>query len=170
MTGIFQKDSLQLPLIYRGQVVYNLDPNKLGRIKVKVFGIFSNEIPIGNLPWAVPAFPVYTGSGNGFGYFAVPEVGTNVFVFFEAGDFYQPVYFASAPDAVHGLPSERTTNYPYRKVAKTKSGIVIFVDDQAKVVRLTHPTGKYIQMDGLGNINIVGAQITITGDRVDINP
>jgi len=170
MNSVFRKDDLKYPMFYRGEVVSNSDPSKLGRIKVRVFGIFSKAIPIANLPWAIPAFPIFTGSGNGFGYFAVPEVGTNVFVFFEAGDFYQPVYFLEAPDSVHGLPLERTTNYPYRKVQKTKNGIMVYIDDQAKVVRLTHPTGKYLEMDGNGNIHIVGAHITITGDQVDINP
>lgn len=165
----FEKDDLRLPWFYRAQVLDNNDPDKTGRVKLNVFTIFDG-IDKDDLPWAVPAMPLFTGSGSGHGYFAVPEVSSQVWCFFDAGDFNQPVYFAEAVDGVRGVPSEALTNYPYRKVQKTKNGVVIYIDDQAKVVRLTHPTGKYLQMDGSGNVTVVGAQVTITGDRIDLNP
>lgn len=171
MNETFSKENFEYPSIYRGEVLSNTDPDKLGRLKVRVFGIFSSEIATDKLPWAVPAYPIFTGSGVGYGSFAVPEVGSHVFVFFEMGDVYQPVYFLEAPDAVHNLSlPERTTSYPYRKIHKTKNGVTIYVDDLTKVVRLTHPSTKYLEMDGSGNITIVGAQVTITGDRIDLNP
>ncbi len=179
-------ESLYYSGMYRGEVVDNNDPDQAGRIKVRVFGIFKDELSVASLPWAVPAWATFVGSGVGYGHFAVPEIGTHVFIFFESGDVYQPVYFAEAPDKVHGLPSERTTNYPDRKIWKTANGIVIYVDDKDKVVRLTHPTGKYIQMDGNGNVTIsagdvtiqasgeigvtASGNITISGAQVDINP
>jgi phage baseplate assembly protein gpV len=187
MNGVFKKDSLKLSGFYRGEVVDNTDPDQLGRIKVEVFGVFDGgDISSENLPWAVPAQSIFTGSGSGYGHFAVPEVGSHVFVFFEGGDVYQPCYVFEAPSRVYGQPSERTTNYPDRKIWKTVNGIVIYVDDKDKVVRLTHPTGKYIQMDGNGNVTIsagdvtiqasgeigvtASGNITISGAQVDINP
>lgn len=164
--------------IYRGQVVSTSDPDQLGRIKVRVFGVFGDSIAVADLPWAVPAFSLLSGSGSGYGCWCVPEVNSQVFVFFEGQDVYQPVYFAEAPSKVCGQPSERSTNYPYRKIQKTKSGIVVFIDDQSKVVQLTHPSGKIIQMDGSGNVTITANELTVTasgnvtisGSQVDINP
>lgn len=181
----FESDELSYDRIYRGVVVDNVDPSKFGRVKINIFGMYDG-ISVSNIPWAAPAFPVGFGAGNGYGQFSVPEIGSMVFCFFEQGDIYQPVYFASAPDGIHGLPTERTTNYPNRAVIKTPNGIVIYIDDEAKVVRVNHPSGKYIQMDGSGNVTIsagnvtiqasgeidvsASGNITISGSQVDINP
>jgi uncharacterized protein involved in type VI secretion and phage assembly len=186
MNNTFEQDDLRFPYQYRGVVLDNVDPDKLGRIKVQVFGIFTEDIATAKLPWAVPAQPIFSGSGSGFGHFAVPEIDSQVFVFFEGGDVYQPVYWAEAPNRVLGLPSERTTNYPNRRIIKTKAGLGIYIDDTAKEIRIIHPTGKYIQMDSSGSIVISAKDVTInasgdttvtatgdvsiTGARIDLNP
>lgn len=148
------RESLYHRGMYRGAVLDNADPDKLGRVKVRVFGVFTEDIPTAAIPWAVPAMPLFAGAGAGYGCFAVPEVGSHVFVFFEAGDIYQPVYFAEAPDGVHGLPTERTANYPDRKVFKTANGIVIYIDDSAKTLKLTLPSGGTITVGSSGDVTI----------------
>ena len=162
-----KKDSLKYPSNYRGKVLSNTDSGMLGRIKVEIFGILDGISAL-DLPWAIPAFPLSNGAGSGYGSFAVPEVGTYVWCFFETGDIYQPVYFAEAPDGVHGLPTERLINYPSRKVCKTKNGIVIFVDDSAKEVHVVHPSGTSIIIDTNGKITLTGGDITITGEAIVI--
>jgi len=160
----FKKDVLKFNGNYRGKVVSNTDPKSFGRIKVEIFGIFDN-INFADIPWAVPAFPLSSGAGEGFGSFAVPEVDSFVWCFFENGDVYQPVYFAEASDGIHGLPSERTTNYPNTKVLKTKNGITVLINDKlgSEEVKIVHPTGAYIQIDSNGNIEV-------SGNRIDLNP
>jgi hypothetical protein len=143
---------------YRGKVLYNVDPDKLGRIKIEIFGVF-DDIEYQYIPWAVPAFSLGFGSGLGFGNFSVPEVGSFVWCFFEKGDFNQPVYFAEAPSAVYGIPPEAETNYPNRKVFKTSGGIIIYVDNSNNEIKVEHPTGSYIIIDTSGNINISGTTI-----------
>jgi len=144
--------------MYRGQVLDNDDPDKLGRIKVNLFGL-TDGIDAEDLPWAVPAMPLFAGAGSGFGYFAVPKIGTYVFVFFEASDIYQPIYFAEATDGIHGLPTERLTNYPNTKVIKTPNGIVITINDFSKEICVNHPSGSYLKIDTAGNIIIQGTTI-----------
>ena len=158
----FEIDDLKFHRFYRAIVLDNDDSSKLGRVKLNVLTIFDG-IGADDLPWATPAMPIFTGSGSGYGNFAIPEVGSQVWCFFEAGDFNQPVYFAEAPSGVHGLPSERTTNYPHRRVMKTKNGIVIIIDDSNLEIKVEHPSGAYVQIDGSGNI-------VIQGTIVDINP
>ena len=160
----FKKDLLTFYGNYRGKVLSNTDSSSLGRIKVEIFGIFDGIVAAG-IPWAIPAFPLSSGAGVGYGSFAVPEVGSYVWCFFENGDVYQPVYFAEAPDGVHGLPSERTVDYPNTKVLKTKNGIVISINDKlgSEEIKIVHPTGAYIQIDKNGNIEV-------SGNRIDLNP
>jgi hypothetical protein len=85
--------------IYRGYVVDNEDPKNKGRIKVFVPGVYSNEFKdkIKNLPWALPAMPIYGGGATNknitgvlnkeVGWTSVPHkgninTGSQVFVFF----------------------------------------------------------------------------------------
>jgi len=177
----------RFPGIYRGKVLDNNDPSQYGRIKVQVYPMFTDIVDSVLLPWAVPAYPIWEGSGTGIGYFAVPDVNTFVFVFFEQGDVYQPVYFAEAPTAGMGLPTDRTVNYPNRKVLKTSSGITIIVDDTARHVRVNHPTGTYVLIDTTGKVQVMAVDnidlistkdinitatgnVIIKGNTVQINP
>jgi hypothetical protein len=126
--------------IYRGLVVDNNDPQKLGRIKVKIFPMFYN-LDSKLLPWAVPAFPLFSGAGSDSGSFCVPNVDSYVFVFFECFHYDQPVYFAEAQTAQKGIPVEIQVNYPNRKVYKSGAGITVYIDDTSKEVRVFVPTG-----------------------------
>jgi len=169
--GHFTQDSFVLTGFYRGTVLDVTDPSQFGRVKIRVHGVFPEDIPTAQLPWAVPAQPMFSGAGSGYGYFAVPEVDSEVFVFFEAGSLYQPVYFAEAPSGIHGLPTERTTNYPLRKVWKTKNGISIVVDDSDKEIIVTHPQGTIIKVDSDGDVSVTSVgdvDVTATGN-VDVS-
>jgi len=160
----FEKDTLKFNGMYRGKVLDNVDPSKFGRIKAEVFGVFDGIVAV-DIPWAVPAMPLFSGAGVGFGHFSVPEIDSYVWCFFESGDLYQPVYFASAIDGVHGLPSERITDYPDTKVLKTKNNIIISINDKlgSEEIKVVHPTGACIQIDKNGNIEV-------SGNRIDLNP
>ncbi|HEY6892366.1 MAG TPA: phage baseplate assembly protein V [Solirubrobacter sp.] len=70
---------------YRGKVANNIDPLMEGRLQVTVAAVLGD----GRLSWAMPCVP-YAGSGVGF--FAIPPVGANVWVEFEAGDTDHPIW------------------------------------------------------------------------------
>lgn len=93
----------------RGVVLDNDDPERLGRCKVFVPGVYPSELAStpSLLPWAEPAMSVFgggwsspKGSLNGeSGVCSVPHAGRNgdgaqVWVFFNDGDVRYPVYFA----------------------------------------------------------------------------
>lgn len=160
---------------YRAVVKDNEDPKMYGRVRLEVSGVF-DLIETKYLPWAVIAGPMFCGSGPNTGSFNVPDVGTHVWCFFEEGDHNQPVYFAEATDGANGLPPERTTNYPNRRVIKTKAGICIYVDDTEKEIKVTHPTGSFVAInaDGKilahgGDIAVDGINITVDGVNIDVN-
>ena len=147
----------------RGEVVRNDDPLKAGRVKVNVFGVY-DDIPEDSIPWAIYADPAMGGINN-VGSAIIPEVGAHVWCFFEGGDHHYPVYWAGAPamkDGVPDIPEESATGYPANKVRKTKSGILMEMDDSDNNVRLRfyHPSDTEWLIDNDGN------QIdNVTGDR-----
>lgn len=103
---------------YRGKVENNLDPLMLGRVQVSVSAVLGD----GRLSWAMPCAP-YAGAGVGF--FAVPPVGANVWVEFEAGDPDYPICSGCfwGVGEVPALPA-----IPQMKVLKT-DGITLTLSD-----------------------------------------
>lgn len=75
-----------------GEVVDIDDPNKNGRIKVRVYGKF-DLISTPDIPWAHPANNSTGGSSSGGGFFSVPKLGSIVSVKFDNGNLYHPEYF-----------------------------------------------------------------------------
>jgi len=69
---------------YRGKVTSNIDPLALGRVQVSVPAVLGD----GRLSWAMPCSPY---AGDKVGFFAVPPVGANVWVEFEAGNTDFPI-------------------------------------------------------------------------------
>jgi len=196
------EDQNKYPGIYRAKVLGTdaLETDKLGRIKAEVYPFMlgtvtalaagvGDGIVTATLPWAIPAPSLFSGSGDGTGCFAVPDVGSYVWVFFENGDVHQPVYFAEAPNKLKGLPTERLVGYPDVKVLKTASGISVTINQLSgsEDIKITHPAGTSIQMDVAGNLTIVagaatsitsagtvgitaGGAITVTGATINLNP
>lgn len=157
------------PYIYRALVLDNNDPDKLGRIKARIYPMFFN---LGSevIPWAVPASPLFAGAGDGFGSICIPSIGTYVFVFFEQGRIDQPVYFAEAQTATKGIPTESTTNYPNRKVWKTSDNFVVYIDETANELKITHQSGTKITIDSTGKITLDTASGAIVQLGTSTNP
>lgn len=174
---------------YRAKVLDNNDPDQLGRIKVEVYPMLLGKetarlsqmtidgIATEDLPWAVLAPSLFVGSGTSYGVFSVPEINTFVFVFFEAGDINQPIVFAEAPTATKGLPDSRLSNYPAKKVLRTKNGVEISIDDSNGNIAISSPGQLNIIVTGnvnlvtSGNANIeASGDITIKGATVSTNP
>lgn len=82
----FGSEDYRLMGKYRGVVVDNNDPEKLGRIKFMVPGVVEPESP-----WAYPHGTLGGGSAAR-GFFAVPEIGADVTVHFDQGDPDIPMY------------------------------------------------------------------------------
>ena len=154
--------------MFRGIVEDNLDPNKAGRVKIRVFGVY-DDIPLDDIPWAEYADPLMGGQA-GFGGIIVPDIDTKVWVFFEQGNHMYPVYFAGAPSHID-MPNEKDigtypaepehwnqrepAQYPYNRVYRTKSGHVIEIDDSPaqERIRISHRTGTQVIMFENGDLH-----------------
>ncbi len=103
MFNSMEKNNTNFPGIWLGCVEDNTDPNKAGRVRVRILGIHSDNksitetdgIPTKDLPWAIPAIPIAEGATSGLGMFSVPVTGSWVAIFFIGEDHSYPVYFAS---------------------------------------------------------------------------
>ena len=73
---------------YIGVVEDNQDPDKLGRVKIRVMDIF-DDIEVEDIPWAMPWKDL---NGNSFN---VPEKGKVLIVIFENGDQNKPEFIYS---------------------------------------------------------------------------
>jgi len=103
------KDNI-LTGFFRGIVEDRNDPEKLGRCRIRVFGVHTDikvqtpidGVPTDHLPWAHPVISAIEGGVTGFGLWSVPLQGSQVLVYFEEGNIMQPRYMASLP----GRPEE----------------------------------------------------------------
>lgn len=142
-----------------GTVVDLLDPKELGRIRVRIMGIHSDnlqDIPDNTLPWAQTIMPITEGGVNGLGINTGIQIGARVFGMFLDGTNSQlPLVFGSLPKyenedgsvtttsklatgtselekslSVAGAPGDPYgAEYPYNSVHATRSGHVIEIDD-----------------------------------------
>lgn len=150
--------------IYRGVTEDNADPLQAGRCRVRIFGIHSQSttkeqtdgIPTAELPWAEPALNVVEGALTGFGLFAVPLVGSHVYVFFEQGNHMNPRYFAAVPGASDWGAGAGT--YPHNLVLAVHGGHYIELDSSsgAERIKIYHKSGTLTEVVADGSITITG--------------
>ena len=154
---------------YRATVVNNIDPLQIGRIQVIVPDV-SSVLPTS---WAMPCAPV---AGINMGMFAVPPIGSGVWVEFEQGDPDYPIWVGcfwgtaaevpvmarTVPPAVPGITLQTTL----------KNGIVISdTPGPTGGILIQTTTGAMISVSDIGITisNGKGAVINMTGPTVDVN-
>jgi len=69
-----------------GEVMDNMDPDLLGRCRIRVFGKF-DKLPTDSIPWATPMNRDTVGSHH------VPRIGDILAVRFDNGNIYHPEYW-----------------------------------------------------------------------------
>lgn len=138
---------------YRGEVVDVEDPLKVGRIRVRVFGVY-DDLEDEEIPWAIFADP-FMGGNKDVGGFWIPDEEDHVWVFFEEGCHMHPVFWAGAPAQPH-MPDEKIpTEYPRNRVFKTKQGHLIELDDSEGDTRIHvyHRSGTELHMFDNGDMH-----------------
>jgi len=126
---------------FTGMVVDNKDPDKLGKCKIRVFGIHGDTIQDKDLPWA---FPDFSFRGGLKGSFIVPPVNCFVNVYFERGEIYIPRYLNKVIDE-NNLPSNKDTDYPDNMVFfETDNGDKFEINRKKKTAMFEHASGTKI--------------------------
>lgn len=154
---------------YRGTVVNNIDPLLQGRIQAMVPDVSSVALS----SWAMPSVPV---GGLQMGMFAVPMIGSGVWIEFEQGDSDYPIlagcFYGSAAD----VPALALTVPPgvpgITFQTPLQNGIVISdVPGPTGGIMLKSPTGATIIVNDTGIYiqNGKGASLVMAGPTVTIN-
>jgi hypothetical protein len=151
-TGYFGK--------YSAIVNDNVDPDKLGQLKVEVPAVF----PEGEIVVARPALP--------YGVFFLPEVGVNIWVEFEGGDTALPLW--TGVQYIAGSEWAPESDIPEKRVLRTPSGHIVMFDDKGgeeKIEITDGVNGHVVTLDSNGiNVSdgVNGHEIVLSGSGVDV--
>lgn len=169
MNAIPQKQPQRFYGKHRGLVVNPIDPMQIGRIQVMVPSVSNVMLS----SWAMPCAPV---AGIQHGQFAVPPVGSNVWVEFENGDPDYPIWVGCfwgtaaevpalarlVPPAVPGITLQTVlqNGIVISDVPGPTGGIMLKSTTGATLI--VNDTGIYIQ-------NGKGASIVMVGPTTTVN-
>jgi uncharacterized protein involved in type VI secretion and phage assembly len=136
--------------MYVGHVTDRKDPEKLGRVRVCVPGLIEPHSA-----WAWPLGTVGGGSKNR-GFFAVPEEGAEVALFFNQGDVDQPYFLAGhwgKPNGESEVPEEAQKESPDNRVLATETfRLELDESEGARRLKITNKkTDDYLLFDAEEN-------------------
>lgn len=150
LNSIFQSSYDKSSKKFPGKVVDNNDPLKLGRCRIKVYGVF-DTVPESDLPWAIPQFSFV---GSSVGNFIVPPEGSIIWVHFDDGEITSPIYSTKVLDSGN-LPSNRDEDYPNTIVFfELDDGDVFKHNKTTRETFYQHNSGTILKIDAVGNVTL----------------
>jgi hypothetical protein len=158
---------------YRGSVIENLDPQQIGRVLVQVPDVLG-ETPSS---WAMPCVPV---AGIQAGCFAVPPIGSQVWVEFEQGNPDYPIWTGGFWGTVGDVPALATAPPaipPGQNIVLQTSGQNLLMVSDAPpspvsggiVLKSVSGAMIVVNASGIYISNGQGASITLIGPAVAVN-
>ncbi len=154
---------------YRGTVINDIDPKKMGRIQAMVPDVLGLMLST----WAMPCLPF---GGLQGGIFSIPTIGTGVWIEFEQGDPDYPIWVGSFPGSIADVPAMANTVPPSTPgmtfQTPLQNGITISdVPGPTGGILIKSSTGASIMVNDLGITiqNGKGASIVMAGKSVAIN-
>jgi uncharacterized protein involved in type VI secretion and phage assembly len=146
---------------FRAIVTDNTDPEQQGRIRAKLPELFLDE----EMGWAMPCVPFAPPS---HGMLALPEIGSNVWIEFEAGDPSRPVWTGG------WWPTGKAPSLssPSVKIFETAAGNRITWDDTSgsEAITIQDKNGATITLNQQGiELKKGGMSIKLTDSQISIN-
>lgn len=141
-----------------GTVVFNKDPEMLGRIKVQIPGIFDGEPE--ELPWVRRKTDTVF-CGNDCEIFDVPEIGSIVEVKWNY-DESTPMY-SGAPYSKRKATTAFFNNYPHEAGIKFGDCLIKF-DKASKLVTIENGAAQIV-LDSMGTCSIACDELEIKADE-----
>jgi uncharacterized protein involved in type VI secretion and phage assembly len=150
---------------FRAFVVDNEDPQRMGRVKLRIPSVLG-EI---ESDWALPCFAY--GGGDQYGMIAVPPVDAAVVAEFLEGDASSPMWTGTFWRTGDEVPEEFEN--PAQKVLRTETGHKIVFDDtaDAETITITSKAEAEVLMDAAGSIILTdsaGATVTLDAEAGEL--
>ena len=140
MTAEAESSRVYEPVI--GVVTDNKDPDKLGRVKVKLPVLSNNDTTY----WVPLAM---LGASKNRGWFFIPEKDDEVLVLFEHGDLDRPLVIGALWNGKDKAPDDNKDGKNNRRVIKSRAGSRIVFDDSSDTPQIVIEDGA-----GKGRITI----------------
>ena len=154
---------------YRGMVLNNVDPMQSGRLLVQV----PDVLGLSTSSWAMGSFPV---TGKQMGFWAIPQVGTGVWVEFQQGDPNTAIWTGCWRGSSDDVPRDGTSpslNDPPIVIQSQTQNKIIVSSERDKGIRLEtgRANGPFIEItqDSIRLATGSGAVIELKGNKVTIN-
>lgn len=150
---------------FRGKVVNNIDPMQIGRVQVVV-----PELDGFAPAWAMPCLPAAGVNGD---MFAMPSLGSAIWVEFEQGDRNRPIWVGGFWNRAADVPGSAHSNGAHI-VLQTASQNSLMISDLPGPnggIRIRTAAGAMISVSDAGIVitNGLGAEISMRGPTVDVN-
>jgi hypothetical protein len=135
---------------YKGIVVDNADPLKLGRVKVTISGLIEGEAS--KLPWISQRSSTTLGGQSAKGTFFAPLIGAELEIEFKNDDIYSGEYIGywQTPNTHNSAFDDK---YP-DKYGWVDDGFEVAYDSKAKEFTIEHPEGARIVIKPDGSVEI----------------
>lgn len=150
LNAFLKDDTNPATMSYLGMVEDNEDPEKLGRLKVRISPYMDFEPE--DLPWACPTLGTHGNTPNAGG-INIPEVGSQVRVYFPSHDLTAPYYMGAELNELN-----RTTffddDYPNAYGYKDSTGNFIKVNKARKTVQIQHSSSSNLRVAPDGSIQV----------------
>lgn len=152
---------------YRGTVINNVDPMRMGRLQVQVPDVIQLS------SWATPCVPF---SGPQQGMFVIPMIGAGVWIEFEQGDPDHPIWVGGYWGSAAEVPAIAQAAPPGMQAfcLQTTLQNTLMLSDQPGPTGgflLKTTTGAIFSVNDTGIVlsNGKGASIAMTGPSVTVN-
>lgn len=145
---------------YRGMVINNIDPFRMGRLQVSCPQVLGENV----MSWAMPCVP-FAGIMEGF--YMLPSIGSNVWVEFEAGDPDRPIWTGCFWGRGQ-IPTNATV--PFVRTIKT-SGAELTLSDIPGAGGVTISVGPpTVAVPCTLAFKATGIELTVGGASVKLDP
>lgn len=150
---------------FLGKVYDNQDPLNLDRIRASVPGLYDPDL--GETPWIGPVKFSPFGTGDTWGVYGTPAVGSNVLILLQDGDPHYPMYFSVQTKENTEFPSGECWGFqdPYGNVLKVTSTVIDLTTQDGVSITITE--GK-VTLNCPSDFTATAASFTLNGP-VNIN-
>jgi phage protein D/phage baseplate assembly protein gpV len=143
-----------------GKVTNNVDPEMRGRVKL-MFPWFADDY---ESDWSRCATPM---AGSQVGMYFLPDIGDEVLVSFDHGNFNSPIVVGSLWNGIARPPLLTPDPKNFKRIIKTNAGNTVTLDDTPVTgkIEIKNASGASVTLNANGTVTIHGMNIELNADQ-----